>query len=357
MSTHAEQVELNLEPDREEILKQFGEQFRSGVKEREGNEPGPPAEAGRPAPGSDAPVKTDAPVARDTGGNRDAAVAKPAPEPFAGFNDLKPEMQAEFRRMQGERDYLKGQHASLIGRVPGLQREVETLRQQLARPQANVTQANVAASLKKFEEYKARFPEDAEAIQELTDNLQSKLANSTNPLTDKVAQLEARVSEYDAKVRGDAAQREADRLSTEHPDWRRIAGWEDDQGNYIADPKARQWHPWFTSWKSQLPAEIQADYDAKLSQPNSVLIGHVLSHFERDVKQHMAASGDSPPAAGATDVSQRRSDALRDISPRPSRSGSEPAASTPFSGQPGDADRQAVLDQFYKDFKAGRKLS
>lgn len=357
MSTHAEPAELNLEPDREEVVKQFSEQFRSGVRESaESNKPGIAPETGRSDPAVAAPAKTDASVAGDPGGNRDAAPAKPAPEPFAGFNELKPEQQAEFRRVLGERDYLKSQHASLIGRVPAMQREVETLRQQLARPQTPVTQANVAASLEKFKEYESRFPEDAAAIRELTDSLQSQLANSTNPLTDKVAQLEARVSEYDAKVRGEAAQREADRLTTEHPNWRYVAGWEDAQGNYVADPGQRQWHPWFTAWKNQLPAEIRADYDAKLDQPNSVLIGHVLSHFERDVQPYLENGGQQAPASTATDVSQRRSDALRDISPRPSRSGSEPAASTPFSGQPGDANRRAIIDQFYGDFKAGRTL-
>ena len=255
----------------------------------------------------------------------------------------------------GERDQYKSQYSGLIGRVPAMQREVETLRQQLARPQTEATQQKVAASLKKFEEFKARFPEDAEAIQELTDSLKSQLNESTNPLTNKLAQLEARVSEYDAKLRAEAAQREADRLSDEHPNWRRIAGWEDDEGNTVP-AQQRKWHPWFTAWKSALPPEIQADYDAKLSQANATLIGHVLSHFERDVQAHLQASGQQrPDAVGGGDVSQRRSDALRDISPRPSRSGSEPAAS-PFNGQPGDPDRQAVLDQFYKDFKAGRRI-
>lgn len=358
------------EPSREEVLKNFKESFSSGKSSAQANDaPGPdkpsPGATGTTEPGkADAAAKPDGKAAGASDKPRDEkGKFATQPEPFDGFKDLKPEQQAAYKRLLGENEQIKNSHNALMNRVPAMQREVENLRKQLSKPQTAETQDKVQASLDKFEAFKARYPEDAEGVLQLVENIrqevQDKLAHQDPTLTDEVAQLKSKLSEYERERTSQAAQREADRLSDEHPAWRQIAGWEDDDGNYVPDePGKRQWHPWFTAWKKGLPSSVQTAYDRLLAEASADSIGHVLSHFERDAQTVMDSSGQtqSDVAEPEDDVSQRRADALRDTSPRPSRSGSEPAAQTPLNGSAQSLNRQSVLDRFYADFKAGRPL-
>lgn len=348
----ADQSELPLdEESRSQVLERFGKDFSEGKKETVSRETKPADTSDKPGAG-----KTELPATgkdAGSGGSDAGTVQRTAPEPFAGFNDLKPEQQAYFRSLAGERDQYKSNYAGLLGKVPTLQRELEALRRSSAQPQTQAREASIAAKLEKFEQYKQRFPEDAEAIEEALSAIRAEV-NQTKPLAETVAQLQARLEGYERERAVGQTAQHVDQLNREHPAWRRIAGWEDDAGNPV--PKESQkWHPWFSAWKSNLPPEIQQDYDTKLSQPNAVLIGHVLNHFERDVQVVLAQNGQTQSDSPGTNVTQQRTEALKDVSPRPSKTGSEPAQ-TNMNGNVNGSDRAAVLAQFYDQFKSGAKF-
>ena len=366
-----------------ELLDEAYKDFSSGKRERDipssptAQERDKKAEAPNDAQGPAKPSQPAEDGAAGAAGKSDGKTAgksdkprdetgkfAPAPEPFEGFNDLDPKIQKQFKNLQQEKTKYQNDFATLQGRVPVLQRELGRLQQQLEAPKQTQGQGQkkVDEYLKseKFKDYESRFPEDAlairEGLQQTVDQLRSEFADSGKPVTDKVAQLEARLGDYERERQFEAAQRESDRLTEMHPEWKRIAGWEDDDGNVISDPGSRKWHPWFDAWKSGLPVSVRASYDQLLGQASAESIGYVLTQFKRDVQAHLDASGqqrqDSPVES---EVAERRSEALRDISPRPSRSGADTPIPT-FNGSGGADDRAAVIAHFYPDFKAGRKL-
>jgi len=371
MSGQLEQDDLLTgQPDREAVIKELGESFKSGKSDptKEAKKPddaerpdkapegaGVPADGGKPAkPASEATGKGDKP--RDETGK-----FAPAPEPFEGFNDLDPKIQKQFKNLQAEKNRFQNDFASMQGMVPRLQREVQTLQQQLAKPAQTQTQGQkkVDDFLKseKFKDYESRFPEDALAIregfQQTVDQLRSEFADSGKPVNDKVAQLEARLGDYERERQFEAAQRESERLTEMHPEWKRIAGWEDDDGNVVSDPGSRKWHPWFDAWKSGLPMAVRASYDQLLGQALAESIGYVITQFKRDVQAHLDASGQQRQDAPAeSELAERRSEQLRDITPRPSRSGADQPIPN-FNGTPA---REAVYAQLWDQWKAGRKL-
>ena len=356
------------EPSRAEVLDKLGKDFSSGKLSSQVNDAPrsdkPPAADGKPAEAGtvDAAGKSDGKAAGTGDKVRDdQGKFAPKPEPFDGFKDLDPKVQSQFKRLLGEKEQALNNYNALTGRIPAMQREVQNLRAQLSKPQTAEAKDKVQASLEKFDAFAARYPEDAEGVKQLVDavrqEVQDKLTQPAPELTEKVAQLEDKLSEYDRKEQARAAQREADRLSDEHPAWRQIAGWEDDNGEPVPETK-RQWHPWFSAWKKGLPPSVQKAYDHLLEEASADSIGHVLTHFERDAQTVMDSSGQTQSDVSDTgDVAQRRAEQLRDISPRPSRSGSEPAATQPFmNGNQRELSREAVLAQFYDKFKAGRTL-
>ena len=194
----------------------------------------------------------------------------------------------------GEKEQLNNNYNSLMGQVPAMRREVQNLRNQLAKPQTAEQQTKVHASLDKFEAFKARYPEDAEGVPTTCRFHPARCHGKTRPptpeLTEKVAQLQDKVSEYERERQIAAAQREADRLAEDHPEWKVIAGWEDDNGNPVPTEK-QTWHPWFTAWMSGLHPDVRANYDHLLKQPNAALLSHVFTHFKRDAQAQVDASG------------------------------------------------------------------
>ena len=354
------------EPSRAEVIEKLSKDFSSGksaeqVADHASGRNKPPAGTEKPAaagtaepagkPGGQEAGASDKP--RDETGK-----FAPKPDPFAGFSELDPKVQKEFKRLLGEKEQLNNNYNSLMGQVPAMRREVQNLRNQLAKPQTAEQQTKVQASLDKFEAFKARYPEDAEGVQQLVDSIRQEVTAKLAPppeLTEKVAQLQDKVSEYERERQIAAAQREADRLAEDHPEWKVIAGWEDDNGNPVPTEK-QTWHPWFTAWMSGLHPDVRANYDHLLKQPNAALLSHVFSQFKRDVQAQVDASGQQQADASdeQLDATQRRSDALRDISPRPSRSGSEPIAPSFSNGR--ELSRDAILAQYYDKFRSGAKL-
>lgn len=367
----AEQFDLNTPPsddapsERERVLRDFGKDFSENKRE---------ADARQDRPKDDR--KPDAPVdgkdARDAAAPqrpRDEKTGKfaPKPEPFEGFSKLDPKVQDQWNALARERDRYKNDYSAVAGRLPGAQREVESLRARLQ--QQNPTQRDQIKTQAKLDAYfetpawkdhESRFPEEAAAqrgaLQATIDDLTSKVTDSANPLNQKVQQLESRLGELDAKERIAVARKAMGDLSERHPEWMKIAGWEDDDGNYIPDLARRQWHPWFSAWKESLPTPMQRTYDQLLDTMDVDSIDYVLSHFKRDVQAAQGEQGQSGQARQGDDLAQRRAEALRDTSPRPSPSGAD-SPKTLFDKR-GNADegRMAVLDRYYDTFKAGQRL-
>lgn len=292
-------------------------------------------------------------VAADTATGKPAVeTEKPVTEPFKGFRDLPPESQEYIKNLQTREQESTTNYTRMLNRIPAMQREVENLRKQTAQPVSEQRTQDVAKSLKKFEEYKARFPEDAEAVQELLDSIKDEVKPSKE-LPDKVAQLEKRL---DQREQQEATQRAAAqttaRLRQDHPDIDVIAGWKDDQGNSVP-PEKQKLHPWFSAWLQDQPPEIQADYDAKLRGFNPVLIGHIITQFKRAAQSAMDANPQADAPNDKTPVAQRRAEALQDPSPRPSRGGAE-RTSNPFATDTSDSGRREAVAAYFSDFRAGK---
>lgn len=316
---------------------------------------GVPVDAGKPAEPDGKAAGTGTKPRDETG------KFAPAPEPFEGFNDLDPKVQKYFKNLQSSHNKLQNDYSAVAGRVQPLQREMQRLQQQLEAPKQapgqGQKQVNDFLKSDKFKDYESRFPEDAQAIREgfqnVVDHFSSQLADSGKPLADDLAQVKAKLGEYEQERRNEAARKETDRLNEAHPDWKHIAGWVDDDGNDVSEPNARKWHPWFTAWQNGLPSSVRSSYDRLLAEASAESIGYVLTQFKRDVMAHEEASGQKRPDAPESDVAERRSEQLRDISPRPSRSGADQPLPH-MNG--GGGDRAAFLAQYYDKWKAGQKL-
>jgi len=350
----ADQIENTELGERERVLRDFGKDFSEGRK------PGESAE--RPEKVDSKPEQapeTATDVQADTRARDEKGKFAPKPEPFEGFSKLDPKIQEQINALQKERDRYKGDYAAVAGRLPGVQREVETLRARLQQPQTTEqktqTQVDINDLLKseKWKLYESRYPEDAEGVrsgfQEMMNNLVSRFSDSANPLNEKVQQIESRLGELDARELKAKGREIMTQLSEKHPEWMKIAGWEDDDGNLIPDDGRRKWHPWFQAWKDSLPTLMQRNYDQMTSSMDVQAIDYVLSHFKRDVEAAQSQQG-------TDELSQRRAEALRDTSPRPSRSGSEPS-NNPFENRnDADADRKAILDRYLKTYQAGQRI-
>jgi hypothetical protein len=370
-----------------ELLDEAYKDFSSGKRERDipssptAQERDKKAEAPNDAPRPDKPSQPAEDGAASAAGKSDGKAAgksdkprdetgkfAPAPEPFEGFNDLDPKIQRQFKNLKQERDKFQNDYKAVEGRLQPLQREYQRLQQQLEAPKQTSIQGQKKVddflTSDEFKDFADRYPQDAlgikKGLQETVDQLRSEVADSSKPLAEKLTQVEAKLGEYERERKDAAARKEMDRLSEIVPNWKLIAGWEreteDGQIEPVHDRSQHVWHPWFAKWLEGLPHVARQAYDRMLQEASADSIGHVFSLFQRDVEAYQRANGQTvDDASGQSEVQERRSEALRDISPRPSRSGADTPIPT-FNGSGGADDRAAVIAHFYPDFKAGRKL-
>ena len=282
---------------------------------------------------AEAPAREQKPgAARDESGKFVKQEAKAEAAPFDGFEKLDPKVQEQFNQVFGRTKQLENEIArvrrengALMGRVPQLQSELARLQRSGEKPASTEKAADLTAQLKRFQDYKERYPDDAAAIEEYIAATRQELADTKTQLADKVSQLESRFesSEKQRKAQADAEQnhRVIDQLDAEHPEWRVVAGWKDAEGNDVPATQA-QFHPHFQAWQNALPAELRDDYAKKLGTRSATLIGHVLDHFKRDYETALAASGQQ--ADDADPIRTRRAEALRDISPTGSAGNAPP---------------------------------
>lgn len=232
-------------------------------------------------------------------------------EPFEGFNALPPQAQEAYRQMQArestlaaERDRYRRESSALSGRVPGLQRELERLKK--AQQSAAPSEAQ-QRKLERWEEFKQRFPEDAEGLEERFAALESRLVDPK--LANRLEQVEARFRELDAREQREAITAAQEQLSAVHPDWQVIAGMVDQSGKAI--PVEQQaFHPEFVAWHAALPQWKQDHYMHLLTETRDVEAhAAILSEFKADYEAALEAEENQGR------LPAKRRAALDDVSP------------------------------------------
>jgi hypothetical protein len=370
-----EPLETNTEPsssppsERSQVLRDFGKDFFEGKGESSTDEDSTAAETPREYSDDENSPQSEGNVGERPGksprdGKTGQFKAQPKSEPFEGFSDLPEAAQERFRRLTGDLERTRQEYSAVAGRLGPMQNAIDSMRVRLQQPnQTNAERtAKVDAFLNsdKWKNFQARYPEDADgvadALRATAENLRTEFNNSSQPLNDKIERLESRLGELDAKERIAHARGVISGLDETHPEWRQIAGWVDNDGNTVSDMAKRVWHPWFTAWKETLPTHVRKGYENVMDHSTDVdSIRYVLDHFKSAVEQAQRDQGYDPNAEPADDLTQRREQALRDPSPRPSRPGAESVPHTfERGGEP--TNRTAILDRFYTRFKAGQSF-
>lgn len=307
-----------------------------------------------PQPTGERPRNPDGTFAARPAGDGQNPAEPPAPAaPFDGFEKLDPAVQAQFRRLTGERDDFKLRYTRLNGEYrrvtrqqqSGSGREAQPVPQQ-ARSGAN-TQVGQAAQgarqstaqmqpgperdavqrqIDAWEKHAHDYPDDAKAIEQrlgkLSDDVTRGLAG---PLLQEINHLRNQLGSQIEELRGQYqsfADERAERLATEHQqtldevagdNWRQIAGWEDENGNPI--PRDQwEWHPEFVAWVNGRDPDEAGHIWESLANSSPRVVGKYIREFNLDRFGLDAAQGQNGQAAPSA-TGQRRADSLRDIAP------------------------------------------
>lgn len=235
----------------------------------------------------------------------------PEAEPFEGFNALPETAREHYRQLASERsnfaaerDRYRQEQSALAGRVPGLQRELAQLKKAQA---ASVPSPAQQRTLDKYEEFKKRFPEDGEAIEERFAAVESRLGDPK--LGNRLETIEARLAQWDARLENEAVYAAQEQLTEAHPDWQVIAGMVDASGKAIP-AEQQQFHPEFTAWAQALPQWKRDHYQHLMTETRDTdAHAAILSEFKADY----AAALEAEEAQGK--LPARRQAALDDVSP------------------------------------------
>ena len=306
--------------------------------------------AGEETPKPVADAAPDAPAAESAPDAQPVPQA-PEPEPFEGFNALPPEAQDKFRAAISARDHefqereqrLRNDLQAAVGRIgpeqqarARLERERADLQQKLERAktpaQAAAVEKKLALNLDKWHQYREANKDEAEIFEQplvaMANVYDQRLAETRAEFERKLAELNNRFADVDSvKQSWEYTQKENERIATlsaiesQHPNFRLLAGWIDDDGNAIPKEQQQGLHPELQDWLNYQPPSIKAQYDSQLSSMDPVLVSHVLNQFNRDYRDRLLAS--APPEAqhaAPTAAAQRRAAALKDPSPRPGQS-------------------------------------
>lgn len=318
----------------------------AGWKKEMGEAP-PKEGATTPAP---APAQDTAPAATEAAPTQAATPAKPEAqaaekEPFAGFSDLSPEAQAQFRRLTGERDDFKLRYTRQLGEYRRVVRQGSGQPSQPGRgsahsqpsdtmDQARVQVANLAPSaqrtaiqtqLDKWQEHATKYPEDAAAINQRVDALRDELAQGYGPMARELESMKAELQQlrgFSEAVQAERHQRvthEAQQVLTDvaGDNWRHVVGWEDAEGRPI--PVERQaLHPEFVAWIEGHDPDMQEFYRQQLEHRSPQVVGQVIAAFNRD-RFGLESGGQQNGHATSDPVMARRAEALRDVQPGAAR--------------------------------------
>jgi len=276
----------------------------------------------------------NAPVPDNTQPQTSAGQPQPSPQndPFDGFSQLDSTIQERLRKLLGDKESefsrIQRENATLRGRVdqlPKLQSELQRLRRTAQQTPSVQTDAALQAELKQWDEHKNRFPDEAQAIEERILAIKRELEGRYSPLTEELGHLREQVDKYAERESAREAVENEKRLDDMAPGWRRVAGWEDANGNPIANPMQRGWAPEFDSWRNALPPRIREQYNSLIDDRDVDSIAAIINHFNRDywiaMQSDMGTGNSAPRAVPQAPVANKRQAALNDVSPTGSGGG------------------------------------
>jgi len=281
-------------------------------------------------------------------------------EPFEGFSQLPEPAQAAYRQLMGERDTfsrerdeLRRKHAEVANRVPYLQRELA--KYQHAPQQKPAPTAKQAAELKKWEDLKQRFPEDAEAIDEKLNALRQEFGD-VGSLAKQLAELKEWKDTLQTERENAEIYAAHDALAERVPDWKVLAGFEDADGNPI-DPSEAVFHPEVAAWIDAQPGYLKKAYLEVLTQTRDTDAQAEI--FERFKGDYLAALEAEEAANGQPSTqpqgNRKRQDALADVSPTGGGgNGLDRDERKPFGPSREDAFADTV-SRYREQFRTGRR--
>jgi hypothetical protein len=319
--------------------------------------------------------------ARNADGTFAPATEKPAervePLPFDGFDKLDPSVQAQFRRLTGERDDFKVRYTRQLGHTRQLARtaspanrpagnELANARRDASALAPGAQRDAIQSQLDKWEAHKAAYPDEANAIDQRIAAFRDDLASGINPLAQEVQHLRSVVEELQGGYQS-VQQERAERYKQESfetfgklagDNWRQIAGLEDENGKQIPTqipgPNGQmvrnpdyKWHPEFVAWVDGHDPDIAQHYWQTLYNPSPRVSAQVVAEFNRE-RFGLEDAGTQDGKATADPVAARRAESLRDIQP----GGARARTSAPATWAPtGDAYADAVRSEDYKKWR------
>lgn len=265
---------------------------------------------------------------------------EPAAEPFEGYKDLPPKAREYFDRLQSD-------SRAAINRAANAQRDLARLQrqQQAPRTQAQAQPRGAPApapapqprTLPKWDQAKAEHPDFFASLEERILAAENDAGRALTDIEKRLARAEQQVQET-AEIANRFREREAEEhrnetkgtLDTIAPNWKRIAGWEDANGNAVP-PDQQSYAPEFQAWLNVQPESVKQRRLEDLDSDDPHIIGKVFQDFERDYAEamgwHTRQPGSGSPATPTNPVAQRRQAAVSDRLPRanagPPRGGNE----------------------------------
>jgi len=280
----------------------------------------------------------------------------PAAAPFDGYENL-PEAARKYL------DKLQNDTKAAQNRAAAAQRDLERARRQAPpprtppQPQARApAPAPQPRATPKWDAAKAEYPDFFASLEERMAATEAEQGRKLTALEQQQVKLDQQLQEtrqiadrFQAREAEERKTHTREVLDTLSPEWKRTAGWVDDDGNAI-HPDQQVFRPEFQAWLDALPPSVRAIKEAQLEHDDPHVLGSVFQEFDRDYAEAMGWTGNRPDANGNTatpardPVAARRADALNDRQPRPN--GGSPKrdpAPRPGDMSRGDAEEAAYL--------------
>lgn len=344
----------NRENDRPETEE---DRFAAAVEAERAAKEQPKAE--KPAPAAEA-REAEAPAQDNR--QRDPATGqfqRQAPTvPFDGYDKLDEKARAWVDSMRTEHDGLRRKlirsQNDIRDRDKAL-REYATGTRKPATQGARAAEAPVAsrnnptptpqqqqADTKAWEAYRAQYPDDAKAFEELVKAREAELGRKLSEVEQRLAridEIESKLSTVsDVAARYEAREQESVKaegrgyFDQAAPNWEYLAGWKDEQGRPV--PREEQaYAPDFQAWLDAIrdhSPSVADMYEAQLEHHDPRIVAKVWQDFNRDYHEATGAphpllqrrngNEETRPRAPENPVQQRREAARNDVNPRPSGS-------------------------------------
>lgn len=263
---------------------------------------------------AEAPSSFDAPEGQQQAAEQQAPPQGQSAEPFEGFGAL-PEairqrwIEADKERQKQSEDLAaaRRRESALLGKVPTLERELAAMRKNKPAQAAPASSSAAQVSAEAWEAFKAMYPDDAKAVEQRQAQFAAEIGGKLTPLEQQLKEQAEKIQRFEQMAQEAENESIVATLDEAVPDWKRIAGWENEDGS----EGSREWHPEFLAWQESLPTRIRAQYEEALNSRDPDDIAFVINMFKRDYllllqeeesaapQQHQQAS---PRAAALRDV-------------------------------------------------------